>query len=141
MPATPTDPLDCHAGLLWIAPLLPATGNEAENVLRLVEPIYRRHGFEALVTFTLITERSLVCVTNISFDRRESDEAARARDCYQELTQRLMAEGYISYRTGPAGMSKLSDGSSVFWDVTSRIKRALDPAGVISPGRYDPRAA
>jgi 4-cresol dehydrogenase (hydroxylating) len=38
-------------------------------------------------------------------------------------------------------MSKLSDGSSVFWDVTSRIKRALDPAGVISPGRYDPRAA
>jgi 4-cresol dehydrogenase (hydroxylating) len=142
MPDEPVDPLDCHAGLMWIAPVLPAEGTEADAVLRLVEPIYQKHGFDALVTFTLITERALVCVTNISFDRREADEAARARVCYQELTQRLMAEGYVSYRTGPAGMSKLDGGgSSVFWDVTSRIKDALDPAGVISPGRYDPRAA
>jgi 4-cresol dehydrogenase (hydroxylating) len=136
-----TDPLDCHAGLLWVAPVLPATGVDAGHVLRLVEPIYEKYGFEALVTFTLITERSLVCVTNISFDRREADEVTRARVCYQELTDRLMAEGYVSYRTGPAGMSKLDSGSSVFWDVTSRIKDALDPQGIISTGRYDPRAA
>lgn len=141
LPAQPTDPLDCNAGLLWIAPILPATGNDAEKVLQLVEPIYAKYGFDALVTFTLITERSLVCVTNISFDRREADEVARARICYQELTDRLMAEGYISYRTGPAGMSKLDPQSSVFWDVTSRIKDALDPQGIISAGRYDPRAA
>jgi hypothetical protein len=38
-------------------------------------------------------------------------------------------------------MQKLDKGSSVFWDVTGRIKDALDPRGVISPGRYDPRAA
>src|SRR5258706_2338369 len=103
----PADPLDCHAGLLWIAPVLPATGPDAQHLLRLVEPIYEKHGFDALVTFTLITERSLVCVTNISFDRREADETGRAGLCYRELSDRLMAEGYIPYRTGPAGMSKL----------------------------------
>ena len=65
----------------------------------------------------------------------------RARLCYQELTDRLFAQGYVSYRTGPAGMPKLDAGSSVFWDVTSRIKDALDPQGIISTGRYDPRAA
>jgi 4-cresol dehydrogenase (hydroxylating) len=80
-------------------------------------------------------------VTNVSFDRREAEEVTRARLCYQELTEKLAAEGYVSYRTGPGGMAKLDKGSSVFWDVTGRIKEALDPRGVISPGRYDPRAA
>jgi 4-cresol dehydrogenase (hydroxylating) len=141
MAAGAVDPLDCHAGLLWIAPVLPASGEDAQRVLRLMEPIFDKYGFEALVTFTMITERSLVCVTNISFDRREADEVTRARLCYQELTDRLFAQGYVSYRTGPAGMPKLDAGSSVFWDVTSRIKDALDPQGIISTGRYDPRAA
>jgi 4-cresol dehydrogenase (hydroxylating) len=141
MAADPTDPLDCNAGLLWIAPILPATAEDARHVMGLMEPVFAKYGFEALVTFTLITERSLVCVTNVSFDRREAEEVTRARLCYQELTEKLAAEGYVSYRTGPGGMAKLDKGSSVFWDVTGRIKEALDPRGVISPGRYDPRAA
>jgi 4-cresol dehydrogenase (hydroxylating) len=100
-PVDPTDPLDCHAGLLWIAPLLPANGASAVEVMRLVEPIFERHGFEPLVTFTLITDRALVCVSNLSFDRREPADAARAKACYDELTATLAREGYISYRTGP----------------------------------------
>jgi 4-cresol dehydrogenase (hydroxylating) len=136
--AEPLDPLDAHVGLLWVAPALPATGPAASAFMRFVEPIYQKHGFDAAVTFTLITDRSLVAVTNISFDRRETDETARAADCYEELTDRLIAEGYIPYRTGPAGMPKLARGSSVFWDVAAQIKHALDPAGIISPGRYVP---
>jgi 4-cresol dehydrogenase (hydroxylating) len=138
-PVDPTDPLDCHAGLLWIAPLLPANGASAVEVMRLVEPIFERHGFEPLVTFTLITDRALVCVSNLSFDRREPADAARAKACYDELTATLAREGYISYRTGPEGMAKLDQDSDVFWDVTAQIKGALDPNGVISVGRYNPR--
>jgi 4-cresol dehydrogenase (hydroxylating) flavoprotein subunit len=135
-PAEPIDPLDAHVGLMWVAPALPAKGTFAQELMRLVEPIYEKHGFDAAVTFTLITERALIAVTNVSFDEREPEEAARAQDCYAELTERLMAEGYVPYRTGPAGMGKLACGSSVFWDVAGQIKEALDPAGVISPGRY-----
>jgi 4-cresol dehydrogenase (hydroxylating) len=140
-PSNPTDPLDCHAGLLWIAPVLPATGGDARAVVNVVDPIYRKHGFDTLVTFTLITERAMVCVTNVSFDRRQADEAARAQACYDELSHALMAEGYVPYRSGPRGMAALDPHASTFWDVTSRIKQALDPDGVIAPGRYDPRAA
>ena len=28
-----------------------------------------------------------------------------------------------------------------FWDVAAKLKKALDPDGVISPGRYEPFAA
>lgn len=141
LPAGPAaDPLDCHAGLMWIAPTLPASGAAARDLMSRIEPIYERHGFETLVTFTMITERALCCVTNVAFDRRDSDEAARAAACYEELTDVLMSAGYIFYRAGPAAMGKLADGSSGFWEVAGQLKHALDPQGIISPGRYHPLA-
>jgi 4-cresol dehydrogenase (hydroxylating) len=134
----PMDPLDCDAGLLWVSPVLPATAACAREVMSIVEPAYAKYGFDACATFTYIAERALVCVTNISFDRREPDEVRRARDCYDEVTGRLIARGYIPYRSGPEGMSKLGENSAVFWDVAAQIKRALDPNGLISAGRYEP---
>jgi 4-cresol dehydrogenase (hydroxylating) flavoprotein subunit len=139
-PNEPTDPLDCHAGLMWIAPTLPATGRAAQDLMKLLDPIYARHGFETLVTFTLITERALCCVSNVAFDRREAEEARRATACYEELTDALLREGYISYRAGARGMAKLTAEPSTFWDVAGQIKHVLDPAGVVSPGKYLPAA-
>ena len=137
-PDRPMDPLDVHAGLLWASPVLPNTGDSARELMELLEPIYCKHGFEALVTFTMITERAMICVTNLAFDKRQSEEAARAEACYDELIDAMIDSGYIPYRTGPAGYRKLAKTPSVFWDVTSQIKQALDPNGVISPGRYVP---
>lgn len=139
-PGAPTDPLDCHAGLMWIAPTLPTSGRAARELMAVLDPIYTKHGFETLVTFTLITERSLCCVSNIAFDRREANESARARACYEELTDALLREGYIFYRSGPRGMAKLTASPSTFWDVAGQIKGVLDPGGVISPGKYLPAA-
>lgn len=138
LPPGPIDPLLANAGLLWVSPVAPASGEAAREVMDIVGPTYREHGFEPLVTFTLITPRALCCVTNVSFDRREPEEAARAAACYEALVERLMTRGFIPYRTGPLGFGKLARGSSVFWDVARQLKAALDPDGVMSPGRYDP---
>ena len=137
-PGKPVDPLDCHSGLLWASPVVPATGQSAAEVMSILEPIYARHGFEALVTFTLITERAMCCVTNVAFDRRIPEETAAAKACYDELMDALIATGYIPYRTSPAGMRKLTRQPSVFWEVARQIKQCLDPEGIISPGRYVP---
>lgn len=134
----PTDPLDCHAGLMWIAPALPATGAAATSLMRLIEPVYRSYQFDTLATFTMTNERALCCVTNIAFDRREVDDVARARSCYGELIELLMSHGYVPYRCGPETMPKLLRGSAGFWDVVADLKQALDPNGIIAPGRYQP---
>ncbi|MEX0886352.1 MAG: FAD-binding protein, partial [Phycisphaeraceae bacterium] len=134
-----TDPLDRHAGLMWCSPVLPMTGEAAQQVRRIMEPVYAAHGFEAFSTYTMINERAMICVSNLYFDRREPDEAERARACYDELTTRLMDAGYPPYRTGPAGYGKLGRGSGwSYWDVVAQLKATLDPDGVISPGRYEP---
>ena len=137
-PDLPTDPLDVHAGLMWASPVLPNSGAAAAELMALLEPIYDKHGFEPLVTFTMITDRAMICVTNVAFDRRQPDETDRAAACYDQLLDVLIASGYIPYRTSPGGSAKLRRDPSVFWDVTGRIKQALDPRGVISPGRYVP---
>lgn len=139
-PQQPTDPLDCHAGLMWIAPILPADGPVAAAAVSMMEPIYQKHGFDSLLTLTFVTERALCCVSNISFDRRRPDEVARAQECYRELTERLMRSGYILYRSSPQTMKTLAIGSSGFWDVSASIKHALDPQGILSRGRYEPAA-
>ena len=137
-----TDPLARHAGLMWASPVLPMTGAAAEQVRSIMEPVYAAHGFEAFLTYTMINERAMICVSNLYFDRREADEAARARACYDELTTRLIDAGYPPYRCGPMGYAKLSRRSGwSYWDVVAQLKASLDPDGVISPGRYEPGRA
>ncbi len=133
-----TDPLEAHAGIMWSSPVLPLTGDDARRLLDLIEPIYASHGFETMVTFTMISERAMIAVTNLCFDAREQAEARRAAACHDVLGRTLMDHGYVPYRVGPRGHAKLARGSTVFWDVVGQIKQTLDPGGVISPGRYEP---
>lgn len=132
------DPLDHELGLMWVSPIAPATGAHAQAVHEIAEPIYRKHGFDFLITYTLITERSLACVTNISFDKRDAGQVARAAACYQELMNTLISRGYPPYRTGPGGYAKLHGQGDVFWATCGQIKAALDPRRILAPGRYVP---
>jgi 4-cresol dehydrogenase (hydroxylating) len=132
------DPLENNAGLIWISPVLPADAAHARRVLAILSPTYSKYGFDTLVTFTLLTERAIVCVSNISFDRTDAEECQRAEECHAELLTALLDEGYIPYRAGPATFQHLAKGASTFWQLSSRIKQALDPNGIISPGRYLP---
>ena len=132
----PVDPTECGAGLLWLSPVVPMTGSHTSRILELTEPIFRNYGFEFLVTFTLLTERAMIGIINVAFDKSNADETSRAVECYDELFNTIMYEGYIPYRTGLHGLPKLRLENSTFWDVTERIKKALDPDDIIARGRY-----
>lgn len=132
----PCDPPEAGCGLLWISPVLPATGRDARDLLRVAEPIFVQYGFEMLVTFTLITERAMIAIMNVSFDQAIEEETGRARRCYDALMDAVMDAGYYPYRVGLAGMTKLSHENDVFWEVAADIKRALDPGDIIARGRY-----
>ena len=132
------DPLDHNAGMMWISPILPMTGKAARHLINIVNPIFERYGFEPLITVSLLTERTMVSVTTISFDRKDRSETEKAQRCYDELFNQLIEAGYPPYRTNIFTMQKLAKGSTGFWDVIRSIKDALDPNGIIAPGRYQP---
>ena len=132
------DPLDAGCGLMWVSPVLPSTGRDASTFLDVVTPIFKGHGFETLVTFTMITERAMIAITNVAFDKAEPEESARARACYDALMDAVICAGYYPYRVSLTGMPKLRDKNDTFWQVAEDIKRALDPKDIISRGRYVP---
>lgn len=136
--AGPVDPLDLGCGLMWISPVLPMTGRAALEVMALAEPIFVRHGFDPLATFTLINERAMIGIMNVAYDKADPAETEQAMACYDALVGALMPAGYIPYRVSLRGLPKVRREDDAFWDVATAIKCALDPHDIIARGRYVP---
>jgi 4-cresol dehydrogenase (hydroxylating) len=134
------DPLDHDAGLIWLGPVLPMRGRSARELLERVEPIFARHRFDPCVTISLITERALVAVMNISFDKSSAEETERARRCYRELLTSTLEAGFPPYRLGSRSFDLLPAEGDTFWEVVGALKDTLDPKGILARGRYRPRA-
>jgi len=133
------DPLENMAGLLWISPILPSTGEAAMELMDTVNPIFYKYSFEPLVTVSFITERAMVSVMSICYNKENPEETRNARDCYAQLFETLIKTGFVPYRSSIHSMHALDQDSQVFWDITREIKQVLDPGGIIAPGRYQPK--
>ena len=140
-PDSAANPARDGCGLIWLAPVLPMEGTAVLHFCRLIEPLYERYGFEPMLTLSTITDRALGAVMTIAYDKESADETARAASLREALADALAANGYISYRTSIDAMGELARGSEVFWDVAAGLKNALDPVGIIAPGRYEPGRA
>lgn len=130
------DPRDSNSGLVWIPPVLPATREAVEEVTAIGKRLFHKHGFEFSVTISMLNDRALCYLMSIHFNRGDEKEMARAKACHDELLVELLARGYIPYRGGPQSMPFLQGAAPDFWTFAKRLKRALDPDGVISPKRY-----
>ena len=123
-------------GLIWCSPVIPMTGDAAMDILRIAKPIFNRHGFEMMISMTMITQRAIDCVICISYDKSDPVDTKKAHECYKELFQANTEAGYIPYRLGIQSMEHMTQKEDVFWDVVQDIKKTLDPTGILSPGRY-----
>lgn len=122
-------------GLSWFAPVSPARGADALKQQTLAKTILRDHGFDYLAAPTL-NGRDLHHLVAMVFDHAQPAEVARAADCFRALVTRFGAEGYGLYRVGIDFMDELADiYGATNREVNRAIKRALDPNGVIAPGK------
>lgn len=135
------DPARDNCGMLWVSPVLPMRGSDLLAVHGIAEPVFWEHGFDLFATFSMINERSLGGVLTVAYDKEDPAETARAHRCYGEVFDRMMNAGYIPYRVGNHSMGALDPDGDVYWKTVARIKAALDPAGIIAPGRYEPGRA
>lgn len=138
---TSMNPLDSDIGLYWLAPTCRQTGADATKLVDLLSSSMRSFGFDPLVTLLFNGQRALVAPAMLAFDRTISADRDAAQRCYQQTTARLVAEGFIPYRVGTETMAQLASPDDVFDDVVERLHAALDPAGIMAPGRYQPRVA
>lgn len=135
------NPAQDNCGLLWVSPVLPLRGADMLAVHDLARASFDKYGFDLFATFSMINERALGGVLTVAYDKEDPDEAARARACHDEVFERMFDAGYIPYRVGNHAMGRLDPQGDSYWRTVGAIKAALDPAGILAPGRYQPDLA
>jgi 4-cresol dehydrogenase (hydroxylating) len=134
-PADP-DPDRDRCGLLWCSPVMPNTGAAARDVTDVAARVLLDSGFEPQMSISVASERLLACIITIGYDRDVEGEDARAAGCFERLLQEMLARGYPPYRLPVTAMADVDAADSGFARTVKAIKRALDPDGILAPGRY-----
>ncbi|SMC21000.1 4-cresol dehydrogenase (hydroxylating) [Desulfacinum hydrothermale DSM 13146] len=136
-PQCDLDPARDNCGLIWLAPVIPMQAEDVKLFVNLVRRIVAHYRFETCLTFTAVNPRALDCSLPILYDKSDPEEISRAEACYEHLLKECMASGYIPYRTGIQSMKNLVSPEDHYWRVVHALKKALDPDGIIAPGRYN----
>ena len=93
-------------------------------------------GFEPYITVNAVGTKALECVINLAFERDKPDRVRAAHECIEQVQREFMKQGMIPYRVGIQSMAQVVRESDPFWQTVKELKKALDPNGIIAPGRY-----
>lgn len=131
------DPDRDRCGLIWCSPVAPTTGKHARAMADIVHRTLEDHGFEPIISMTLLTERCMDNIVGLTYDRDSPGEDERAMRCYEELVSNLVAAGYYPYRLPICSMEVMAHDSAESRALRARLKSTLDPNHILAPGRYD----
>lgn len=133
------DDLD-GSGLGYLA-CMPVVAVDGPTVVELVDRIEGTCAEFGLVPAIAVNPTGpdyLETVVNLYFDRRAAGEAENAHACNAELHRRLYEDGFRFYRADIENLRRLTERDTAPWGAIGLIKQALDPAGILAPGRYCP---
>ncbi len=135
--AAPLDLGRDGCGVIWACASVPFIGRDVARATRTAEVALTEYGFEPLLAWVAQSERCVYLIPLIVYDRAEAGGDERAFACHEALYQAFSKAGYLPYRLGAQSMHHLPEPTPARRELTQRLKRALDPEGVIAPGRYE----
>lgn len=131
----PEKPYSTFSHANFIVPIVPTQGQHALIARGIADNIINKYGFTYNAEW-IVGCRSMHYVIEIPFKRKNVEASKRARDCYLELTEELAQNGYGLYRTNIACMDAVgATYGPTIRNVFKKIKKALDPNDIISPGK------
>ncbi len=132
------DPDRDRCGLIWCAVISEAEGRQAGEVEAIASRELLGSGFEPGVTCTLLSGRCLDHVISIAYDRDVPGEDGRAMQAFERLLQSLTRAGYFPYRIPTFAQDFLDRAMPAYRSFLTAVKSAVDPLGILAPGRYVP---
>lgn len=123
-------------GIIWYAPLVPMKPSIVRQYVDFVHAVCRKHYIEPLITLTSLSDRCFDSTVPILFDPKNPIEVVQAKDCFKELLIEGRKLGFYPYRAGIDMMDDFVNIDKPFWSMQKTLKDAIDPGGIIAPGRY-----
>ncbi|QEE30403.1 FAD-binding oxidoreductase [Terriglobus albidus] len=130
MPETP-DPDRDGCGAIWLCPEIPFDGATIVRAITLCETILRKYNLSPILGMSALSSRTVRFFVSILYDRTAENADENAMQCHDEMQAALLAEGFYPYRLGIQSMNAVAPSP-----LLERIKAALDPKGILAPGRY-----
>lgn len=123
-------------GILWTVPVLPFRGSEVVAFTRECELLFEKFNFDFYMTTMIFNARSVCPLMVILYDRLDDAECKRAAALYEAVLDLSHRMGYQHFRAGVNGWKKLYQACPELKVLNQKIKAALDPEGILAPGRY-----
>lgn len=127
-----------NGGHVGFSSVLPLTGADTTAVSSLVKEAAAEHGIDYTATY-MIGPRYAVHVFLSFLDRDNDEHTRRVYAMCRDTVQKAAAAGYGEYRAHTATMDVVSEayswGDDALNRMNERIKDALDPNGILMPGR------
>jgi 4-cresol dehydrogenase (hydroxylating) flavoprotein subunit len=129
-----------NLGHIGFSPIVPLTGGHVRRVIDHIRGRLADVGINYSGGIFAINERSCLAVTGIQFDVNDTERVRTAFDVSKRMVAELGSMGYGEYRAHLDFMDLASEqyrfNDHAYRRFVSRIKDAIDPNGVLSPGRH-----
>ena len=127
-----------RGGHIGYSPVLPPRGDLAMDQFRRTHALYAKYGMDYHASFAM-GERSLTNVNQLLFDRDNPEMMARVDQFFRALVADAHAHGYGEYRTHIEYMDLVAGtydfNGHALRRLNQRVKDALDPNGIVAPGK------
>jgi 4-cresol dehydrogenase (hydroxylating) len=122
-------------GSMWFAPVSQALGSETLKQMSLTKQILGKHGLDYSGEF-IVGMRDMHHIVDVLYDKTNPEQVTAAYQCFDELLTTFSDLGYGTYRVNTAFMDKVAHTyGPVQRQVHKILKDALDPNGILAPGK------